>query len=230
MIDTDILNINKELKLESKNIISIITKKTIFNSSNVLLKNTLKKFCINKRNIASCIQTHSSNVLYVKNPALYQNADGIITHLNSNIILKIQTADCIPIFLVDKISGLIGLVHSGWKGTNNNIIKNAISIFLSKDSKLKNIVVYLGPSIKSCCYEIKNDVSQLFNKDYLTFKKNKIFLDINKKVNHDLLNLGLMQKNISISNICTYENVDYCSYRRDKENADRMFSLFGALN
>ena len=48
--------------------------------------------------------------------------------MDNGITLKIQTADCVPIFMVDKINRLIGLVHSGWKGTKNSIILSALNV------------------------------------------------------------------------------------------------------
>ena len=185
---------------------------------------------ISSRNIASCNQIHSDNVLFITKPKLYKNIDGLITHIDTKIILKIQTADCIPIFIIDEVSKLIGLIHSGWKGTKKGIIVNAIKIFFQKGSKSNNIKVYLGTSIKSCCYEVKSDVANFFNKDYKKYRQEKIYLDLTKKVKDDLLSLGINNNNISISKVCTFGNKEYCSYRREKENADRMYSLFGAIN
>ena len=90
------------------------------------LNEFLKNNAISGNNIASCNQIHSDNVLYITKPKLYKNIDGLITHMNTNIILKIQTADCIPIFIIDEVSKLIGLIHSGWKGTKKGIIVRAI--------------------------------------------------------------------------------------------------------
>ena len=63
----------------------------------------------------------------------------------------------------------IGLVHSGWKGTSESIILSAISIFSNYGSTEKDIKIYLGPSIKSCCYEIKNDVAKYFDQKFIMY-------------------------------------------------------------
>ena len=226
MINKYILNINKNFYSNDSRILAFTTKNNAELSFNKILSN----YCINNKQIASCNQIHSDKVLYIKKPKSYNNVDGLITHINSNIILKIQTADCIPIFVIDKVAGIIGLIHSGWKGTYQNIITNAISIFIEKGSKIKNIKIFLGPSIQSCCYEIKEDVAKYFNIKYIINNKNKIYLDLNKKVYDDLLNLGIKNNNIFLSQICTFENFNYCSYRRDKENSGRMYSLLGVSN
>ena len=207
--------------------ISIITKRNINYTDQKLLERVLTHKNIKSNYIASCIQNHTTNVEYITKPKKYYNTDGLITHLSSKIILMIQTADCIPVFLYDPKQKIIGLVHSGWKGTYNSIIKNAINIFINKKSDPNNIQVYLGPSIKSQKYEIKEDVANLFSKLYINRSDNKIFLSIQNKVIDDLLSMNVKKNNIKKSNICTFTNLEYCSYRRDGENAGRMYSLFG---
>ena len=178
-------------------------------------------------NIASCIQTHSNQVQYIDEPGIYKDTDGLITDIKNKIPLVIQTADCVPIFIIDNNRGIIGLVHSGWKGTSKSIILSAISIFSNFGSKLNEIDVYLGPCIKPCCYEIKNDVAQFFDEEFIINNNNKLFLCLEAKIKNDLLNVGIPNSNIFISEICTYENKSFCSYRRDKDKAGRMYSIIG---
>ena len=210
-----------------KNSISFITKKNNKYKNQELLQKVLNYKNINSDSIASCIQKHTTNVEYVVKPNKYNNTDGLVTHLDKKIILMIQTADCIPIFLYDPKQQIIGLVHSGWKGTCNSIVKNAINIFIDNKSTPSDIQVYLGPSIKSQQYEIKEDVANFFSKLYITKSANKIFLSIQNKVIDDLLSMNVKKNNIINSDICTFHNLDFCSYRRDGGNAGRMYSLFG---
>ena len=173
---------------------------------------------------ASCVQTHSNNVKYVDKPGIYKNVDGLVTNLENKIKLVIQTADCVPIFITDLKKKNVGLVHSGWKGTANSIIISAISIFINEGSDIKDISVYLGPCIKKCCYEIKDDVSKFFDNKFI-IKKNKMqFLDLESKIFDDVLKIGLSEKKLFKSNICTFENKNFCSFRRDNKNSGRMYS------
>jgi len=173
---------------------------------------------------ASCVQTHSNNVKYVDKPGIYKNVDGLVTNLENKIKLVIQTADCVPIFITDLKKKNVGLVHSGWKGTANSIIISAISVFINAGSDIKDISVYLGPCIKKCCYEIKDDVSKFFDNKFI-IKKNKMqFLDLESKIFDDVLKIGLSEKKLFKSNICTFENKNFCSFRRDNKNSGRMYS------
>ena len=179
---------------------------------------------LESKEIASCIQTHSNNVKYVDKPGIYRNVDGLVTNLENKIKLVIQTADCVPIFITDLKKKNVGLVHSGWKGTANSIIVSAISVFINEGSDIKDISVYLGPCIKKCCYEIKDDVSKFFDNKFI-IKKNKMqFLDLESKIFDDVLKIGLTEKKLFKSNICTFENKNFCSFRRDNKNSRRMYS------
>ena len=69
----------------------------------------------------------------------------MVAKSNAGIFLKIyQTADCAPVFIYDSKSELIGLVHSGWKGTLKSISKNAIDLFIKNGSKPNDIQVFIG--------------------------------------------------------------------------------------
>ena len=212
VFDDIILNLNNEFNLKGKYPLMLISKTDIRDVEN---------------KIASCLQTHSNNVKYIKKSGLYNNIDGLVTHIDNNIYLMIQTADCMPIFMIDNIKGMIGLVHSGWKGTSNSIILSAISIFSNYGSRIDDIEIYIGPSIKSCCYEIKYDVAKYFNPKFIIKNNQKSFLDLEKKVRYDLSEVGVKSSNIFISDICTYENKNFCSYRRDNDKSGRMYSIIG---
>ena len=189
-----------------------------------------KDYSINSSKIARCKQVHSNKVLYIDNPGIYNDVDGLVTNLNTGIFLQIQTADCIPIFLYDSDTSNIGLIHSGWKGTQKEIIRRAIEIFKEKKSNSKNIKVALGPSIKSCCFEVKNDVADLFDNKYIIHKNNKLFIDLNNKIIDNLILEGIPKNSIYVSDICTYEDKNFHSFRRDGGIAGRMYSIIGGNN
>jgi len=59
---------------------------------------------------------------------------------------------------------------------------------------------------------------------------NKYFADLHAQVRLQLLKYKISENNIHLSNICTFENQDCCSYRRDGENAGRMYSFMRVRN
>ena len=191
------------------------------------------------KKIISPAQNHTNIVKSITNDNIndtFENVDGLITNLKG-IALAIKVADCQSILLYDNTKKVIGNVHSGWKGTLNKIIENAIQIMIKDyNCNPQDIRAYILPSILKCCFEVQEDVKSMFQKnfsnynfnDFITEKDNsqKYFIDtanINKMI---MLENGLLDKNIFISNICTKCNSRFFhSYRYNKENAGRNLSL-----
>ena len=206
-------------------ILSFSTK----NENEYTLNNTFNAMNISNH-IAKCNQVHSAEVKYISQCGVYNGIDGLVSNLSNNIYLQIVTADCVPIFMYDEYNGNIGLLHSGWKGTYNNIVDKGIDLFIEKTSKIDDIKVLLGPSIKGCCYEVKEDVSSLFDKEFILVNNNKLYLDMSTKIKNDLLKRDIKKKNIFISDVCTYENEKFHSFRRDKSKSGRIYSIIGRKN
>ncbi len=152
--------------------------------------------------------------------------DTLITNnLNTPMIIKV--ADCIPILIYDKENKVLALVHSGWKGTLNNITIKTINKMTEKfNSNIENLSIYIYPSIRKCHFEVEYDVYSLFtdkfsNIDKYTIKNNnKYNIDMHSIIKEELNNIGI--NNITDTNICTYCNNNiYHSYRynhTDKRN------------
>ena len=86
-----------------------------------------KDFSLNKI-MLSCYQTHSDNVVLVGEDTSvhhFPNTDGILTS-NKNAAVLTKYADCLPIFIYDEETKIFGAVHSGWKGSYQEIVKRAI--------------------------------------------------------------------------------------------------------
>ncbi|WKZ25929.1 MAG: peptidoglycan editing factor PgeF [bacterium] len=174
-----------------------------------------------KVNYVNCQQTHSSNVHIVKKKDVGKtipNCDGLITNLK-NITLLIQTADCVPITLIDPVRKVVGVVHAGWRGSEKEIVKNAINLMINEfESDKKDIKIKIGPAIDKDNFIVRNDVKNKF-KDYEDYFE-KISEDqwkfdlvgVNIK---QMLSLGILEENIENSKISTYLNKNYPSYRRD---------------
>jgi YfiH family protein len=166
-------------------------------------------------------QTHSANISIIKNTLTnkIENCDGIITN-QPNIPLMVMVADCIPVLLYDKNKKVIGAVHAGRNGTFLEIVKKAVSIMIENfNSSPKDIEVSLGPSIRSCCYEVGQDLADIekksFGQKYVIKRGDSFYLDL-QSLNHDqLTSIGILKENIDISQTCTCCDKNYFSYRRD---------------
>tara|TARA_B100000614_G_scaffold117025_4_gene105067 strand:+ start:2987 stop:3619 length:633 start_codon:yes stop_codon:yes gene_type:complete len=185
-----------------------------------------KQSSLNENEFAIPKQTHSSNVIFVKKPGIYENVDGLISSKTYKVPLMVKTADCVPIFIFDFKTNYYGIVHSGWRGTKNKILLNALNMLISKfKSNPKNILIALGPHIKKCCYEVDWDVAKYFKNIHFDEKKNKWFLSLSDEIETDILEMNIPNKNFHSSNICTFES-DYCqSFRRDGIKSERMIGI-----
>ena len=185
-------------------------------------------------------QTHTDNVKIVKKIEKLEDTDGIITN-KKEIALITTSADCISLLLYDPVKKAIGSIHSGWKGTLKRIIIKAIEKMITEyHSKPEDIICCICPSIRQCCFEVDEDVKDLFYNKYKNLKnideiiklgdkkedKQKYYIDA-VKINIELLkNIGLKEKNIIDSNICTMcHSKEFHSYRADGKS----FGVNGAI-
>lgn len=164
---------------------------------------------------------HTDETWSVKPPGGY---DSVITDL-PEILLCIRTADCVPVFLYDPAGQVIAMAHSGWRGTCSGISVNTV-LAMNKlfGTDPGQVIAAFGPAICGSCYEVGPELMEDFSKRFsaderrLFFRprgKEKYDLDVKRAVRTDLLRLGLKPENIYDTGICTYENEDFASYRRD---------------
>jgi len=231
----------------SSNVIHCFTKKPFDFNENLVKKEKVfenykiiaKDFDYNFNYIKKSSQGHTNVVRVVDANNLaddFVNIDGMITNL-PGVALVTYLADCQAILLYDPVNKVIGNIHSGWKGTLNKIINNAIDIMI-KDFKCnpKNIRAFICPSILKCCFEVDEDVMLMFRKKFnddryfyqgeIKDNKQKYFIDT-VKINIDMmLKLGIRNDNIVCSDICTKCNCDdFHSYRKDKDLSGRNIAL-----
>ena len=90
--------------------------------------------------------------------------DGIIT-ANRSLIPSVTVADCMPLYLYDPVTGVFGIVHSGWKGTG--IIVDAINLAARNyGARVSDFCVVLGPHIRDCCYIVNKERADWFSENF----------------------------------------------------------------
>ena len=83
------------------------------------------------------------------------------------ILLGVQTADCLPIFLVDTKLRAIGAIHSGWRGTVRRIAAKTLGrMQMEFGTRPEDVIAALGPGIGGCCYEVGSDVAREFQAQF----------------------------------------------------------------
>lgn len=181
---------------------------------------------LKEENICYQKQTHSAVVTFVDKGGVCGESDAMITD-KPDLGLAISTADCTPIFIYDIHKRIIAGIHSGWKGTQLNIVTAALNELKSKfNSNPDDMIVYIGPSISQNNYEIGKEVADLFDKKYILQKEKKLYLNVSGINYQRLLDFGIPKDNIQHSNLCSYDlNNLLHSYRRDGLQSGRSFGI-----
>jgi purine-nucleoside/S-methyl-5'-thioadenosine phosphorylase / adenosine deaminase len=92
--------------------------------------------------------------------------DGLITQ-TPNVIIGIQTADCIPIILVDTKRKAVGVFHAGWRGTVKRIVEKGVGEMRRHFGTLpRDLHAAIGPGIHSCCYQVGPEVRYNFESQF----------------------------------------------------------------
>jgi polyphenol oxidase len=178
--------------------------------------------------VGYCNQTHSNIVRLYKSSN--EDGDALITK-GEAIAVGVFTADCVPILLYDTVSNVIGAVHSGWRGTVSGVVINAIKkMSLEFNTNPKDVIAYIGPHNRGCCYEVGEEVLNEFRNcknfqglDYVSGRKINLKVCIEKQ----LLISGLIKENIKEIGLCTNCSTSYKlhSYRKSSKDYGRMFSF-----
>ena len=183
---------------------------------------------LNPNHIVKPNQVHSAEVKFVYKPGEISATDALIANSNA-IVLSIQVADCIPLFLADPLNSVIGLVHAGWRGVEKKIIPDTINRMIQQSASIEGMIAFMGPSIRQCCFEIGPEVSNKFPIDCLIKgNRDRSFLDLQQVVTNQLIGSQVLKKNIFSSEECTKCNPEkYFSYRRSGSKAGRMIGVIG---
>ena len=218
MVKTSIIDFSENISPDVNAVFSL-------NPSQYSRKEITRKLDYNAKDLAIPEQVHSTVVEFARFPGMYPAADGLVT-TNSNILLTLKVADCVPVYLYEPRKNMIGLVHSGWRGTVGKIVPNAIQLMQKNGAETGEIRCFLGPAIGICCYEVGVEVAHKFdNEAKMKLEDRKWKVGLHDQISLQLASSGIPEENIQTSDMCTYESQDCHSYRRDGENAGRMFAF-----
>lgn len=191
------------------------------NPDNVAKNLTLvaQKFGLSVDNMFLPYLKSDNKAVFANTPSIKKiEADGCVTN-QKDLLLCIRTADCVPIFFYDKKASLVGASHAGWRGALTGVIQNTINLMIEHGSHKENIQTAVGPCLQQKSFEVQDDLYQKFlaqsldNKKFFISKDQGFLFDLQGYVVEVLHNLGL--ENISVSDIDTYTNLDYFSFRRN---------------
>ena len=202
-------------------------------------------------------QIHSDVVhVFEAPPAAPCRGDASATN-RADLLLAVQTADCVPILFVDSKNRAVAAVHAGWRGTLGRIVTKTIGkMQMQFGTKPADLLAAIGPSIGGCCYEVGTEVAVEFRSQFPNASEwfdeprtgdepnplqwlnmappghqpppKNVLLDLRKANRAQLLEAGLLPRNISLSDLCTACRGDLLfSYRKAAGTTGRLMSAIG---
>jgi YfiH family protein len=129
-------------------------------------------------------------------------ADAIVTDIPGKLLV-IQVADCQSILIYDPVQEVTANVHSGWRGSINNIIGCTLKVMENSfGCRSRDIVAGIGPSLGPCCAEFinyKNEIPGAFWK----YKNDTHHFDFWSISRDQLCEAGVVVENVDLSRMCT---------------------------
>ncbi|MDE1160570.1 MAG: peptidoglycan editing factor PgeF [Acidobacteriaceae bacterium] len=174
--------------------------------------------------------------------------DALMTNL-PGLVLGVQTADCVPVFVVDTEKRVVAAFHAGWRGTVARIVERGVGTMqLEYGSRPRDLIAAIGPAIGSCCYSVGQELRSefesqfgyapsLFHEAYAAAPARgnslQLHLDLHEANRRQLLDAGVRAKKITVLGQCTActrlknGQLKYFTHRGEAGFTGRMISAIG---
>lgn len=209
---------------------------------------------VEPRDLVRVRQVHGAAVLELRKGDAFDSdrlldADIIVSDDPVRAI-AIQTADCVPLLLADRRTGVICAAHAGWRGLAARVPEVAVAAMATGfGSRPKDLVAAIGPAISWCCYEVGQDVRAAFaGNGFSEARIDRWFASTPQpaaanppmpglgppRAGHDYFDswgaardqleaAGVRSDQIAVAELCSASHPHWlCSYRRDGKSAGRM--------
>jgi YfiH family protein len=207
--------------------------------------------------MVSLHQIHSDVVrTFDAAPTKQCKGDAIATK-TPGLLLGVSTADCAPVLIVDPKKRVVAAIHAGWRGTLQRIVAKSIGqMQMEFGCHPQDLLAAIGPTIGGCCYEVGTEVASQFAAKFTNANEffdelrtgdepnplqwlnmmppghqpppKNVILNLPKANKLQLLEAGIPEKNIYITNLCTSCDVEKLfSYRKERDRSGRLLSVIG---
>lgn len=184
--------------------------------------------------LATGMQVHGADLARISTPPPggwreVHACDALATR-ERRVALAVKIADCLPVTLFDAVAGVVAGIHSGWRGAAARIVPSAIERLAREEGfEPARAVAFLGPSIRSCCFEVGPEVVASLAAAYGDVEPHvdrgrgaKPHVDLPGLTRRLLRDAGFGEAAIDDSGLCTRcDGSIFHSFRRDAERAGR---------
>ena len=192
-------------------------------------------------------QVHGTKVAVVDRPDMtrddLEGYDALVTNLRG-VAIGVRTADCVPILLLDPEKAVIAAVHSGWKGTVQRIVQNAVYVMKQNYGvQPETVKAVIGPCIGFDSFQVGEEVVQYFKDQGFPLEKIWKFnegegtspmyhghhIDLVGANKWILKESGVPEGNVSVCGIDTYTDNSFFSARREGIQCGRIINSIKLL-
>lgn len=190
----------------------------------------IKEIFAPSKPLLSMDQIHSNTIVETTGThfcdKILDKADGLIC-AHKNVACMALAADCNLVLMYAPSISSFALLHAGRAGIVQKILSKGIQNLIKKGAKASDILVFISPSIRKCCYEIGYELAKNFDKAYLSIDESKPKLDLIALMLDELKQHNIFPQQIDISPTCTCCEKKLFSYRR--EGITGRFGLIATL-
>nr|MBA2339977.1 peptidoglycan editing factor PgeF [Pyrinomonadaceae bacterium] len=191
--------------------------------------------------LATSWQTHGAEVRSVTSESEARDDEvrcDAQTTCTPSILLGAKTADCVPVLLGDWRTGAAAAVHAGWRGTSVSIVQRALERMQQEfGTRIQDVRAAIGPCARVCCYEVGNEVIELFlarfkdaDELFVPTRTNHARIDLQRANLNQLTQAGVAPERIHVAPLCTMDRNDlFFSYRCEKIVRGRVGRLLGVI-
>jgi YfiH family protein len=202
-------------------------------------------------------QIHSDVVRTFESAPTKQCKGDAIGTKTPGLLLGVRTADCAPVLVVDPKKRVVAAIHAGWRGTLQRIVTKSIGqMQMEFGCNPKDLLAAIGPTVAGCCYEVGTEVASQFGAKFTNAGEffdelrtgdepnplqwlnmmppghqpppKNVILNLPKANKLQLLEAGVPEKNIYVTNLCTSCDVGQLfSYRKERNRSGRLLSVIG---
>jgi len=214
--------------IRDRSVVSGVTTREISDDKHALAK----ALDIDAAHMVMMTQVHGS-VIHVIDRAWNPSTpslvgDGLITRRN-DVLLRVRIADCAGVLFWDPITAIVAAVHSGWRGTKENIAGACVEQLVALGCVPSDIRVYISPCASGERYNVREDVAAHFPQHIRRSASAADTWLFNNKaaISDQVLNAGVSQTHLCVDPSCTISDERFHSYRRDGQAAGRNAAFIG---
>lgn len=173
-------------------------------------------------------QVHGDDILEIDEAGLFRGYDGLVTD-RAGLLLGITAADCAAVLLADPEARVIGVCHSGWRGTAARISAKTVHVMRRRGARPERLRAYVSPCISVEHFEVGPEVAAQFEAAYVTQPDGaKPHVDLKTAIRDQLQEAGVPARQIEVSPHCTAAETDiFYSYRAEDGTTGRMMGVVG---